>query len=154
VNIMIYCHICKSESIDFCSHMWLHWLLNIIFCSSFCVLLSFHKSFNQIVCLFVFNTTMQILWAQKYEYGVLFITHAREIFKSLVFDSLNKTPYSQYIGIYTLQSNGVLASGWDKAPLSYMIYSALFMPPFCKGGAVLSYTYYSGSAARFGSWLK
>ena len=36
-------------------------------------------------CLYL--TTMQILWARKYEYGVLFITHAREIFKSLVFDS-------------------------------------------------------------------
>ena len=36
-------------------------------------------------CLYL--TTMQILWAWKYEYGVLFITHAREIFKSLVFDS-------------------------------------------------------------------
>ena len=66
VNIMIYCYICKKksmyshvttkvnvvtcESIDFCSHMWLHWLLNIMFCSSFCVLLSFHKIFNQIFC--------------------------------------------------------------------------------------------------------
>ena len=36
-------------------------------------------------CLYL--TTMQILWAQKYKYGVLFITHAREIFKSIVFDS-------------------------------------------------------------------
>ena len=36
-------------------------------------------------CLYL--TTMQILWAWNYEYGVLFITHAREIFKSLVFDS-------------------------------------------------------------------
>ena len=26
----------------------------------------------------------------------------------------------------------MLASGWDKAPLSYMIYSTLFMPPFAK----------------------
>ena len=33
-------------------------------------------------------------------------------------------------------SHGVLASGWDKAPRSYMIYSALFMPPFREGGAV------------------
>ena len=31
-------------------------------------------------------------------------------------------------------ANGVLASGWDKGPLSYMIYSALFMPPFREGG--------------------
>ena len=65
---------------------YLHWLLNIMFCSSFCVLLSFHKIFNQFfACLYL--TTMQILWARKYEYGVLFITHAREIFKSLVFAS-------------------------------------------------------------------
>jgi hypothetical protein len=28
----------------------------------------------------------------------------------------------------------VLESGCDKAPLSYMIYSALFMPPFTKVG--------------------
>ena len=62
VNIMVYCYICKKkvnvvtcESIDFCSHMWLHWLLNIMFCSSFCVLLSFHKIFNRIFFLFVFN---------------------------------------------------------------------------------------------------
>ncbi len=40
---------------------------------------------NFFACLYL--TTMQILWAQKYEYGVFFITHAREIFKSLVFDS-------------------------------------------------------------------
>ena len=44
-------------------------------------------------CLYL--TTMQILWARKYEYGVLFITHAREIFKSLVFDSW--TPYSHFL---------------------------------------------------------
>ena len=30
----------------------------------------------------------------------------------------------------------MLASGLDKAPLSYMIYSTLFMTPFCEGGAV------------------
>ena len=36
-----------------------------------------------------------------------------------------------------LYYNGVLASGWDKALLSYMIYIALFMPPFREGGAVL-----------------
>ena len=33
--------------------------------------------------------------------------------------------------------NGVLASGWDKEQLSYMIYSALFMPHFHEGWAVL-----------------
>ena len=33
--------------------------------------------------------------------------------------------------------NGVPASGCDNAPLSYLIYSALFMPPFREGGAVL-----------------
>ena len=37
--------------------------------------------------------------------------------------------------------NGVLASGWYKAPLSYMIYSALFMPPFWEGGAVFPAEY-------------
>ena len=33
-----------------------------------------------------------------------------------------------------MHCNGVLASGWDKAPLSNMIYSALIMPPFREGG--------------------
>ena len=33
--------------------------------------------------------------------------------------------------------NGVPASGCDTAPLSYLIYSALFMPAFCEGGSVL-----------------
>ena len=33
--------------------------------------------------------------------------------------------------------NGVPASGCDNAPLSYLIYSALFMIPFCEGGAIL-----------------
>ena len=32
---------------------------------------------------------------------------------------------------------GACNSGWDKAPPSYMIYIALFMPHFCEGGAVL-----------------
>ena len=35
--------------------------------------------------------------------------------------------------------NGVLASGWYKSPLSYMIYSAYYAPPpFREGGAVFS----------------
>ena len=34
--------------------------------------------------------------------------------------------------------NEVLASGWDIAQLSYMIYSGIFMPPFREGGAVLT----------------
>ena len=46
-------------------------------------------------CLYL--TTMQILWARKYEYGVLFITHAREIFKLRVkdewFEDFSKVPW-------------------------------------------------------------
>ena len=33
--------------------------------------------------------------------------------------------------------NGVPASGCDTTPLSYLIYSGLFMPPFHEGGAEL-----------------
>ena len=32
------------------------------------------------------------------------------------------------------KSNEVLESGWYKAPLSYMIYSAYYCPPFVKVG--------------------
>ena len=37
--------------------------------------------------------------------------------------------------------NGVPASGWDKAPLSMMIYSMFFLPPFCEGGAILNWNW-------------
>ena len=79
------------EIIDFCNHMWLHWLLNIMFCSSFCVLLSFQKIFNQIFRLFLFNYNANTV-RRKCEYGVLFITNATEILKSqalLVFTQRN-----------------------------------------------------------------
>ena len=40
--------------------------------------------------------------------------------------------------VYIIQvgsrNNGVLESGWYKAPLSYMIYSAYYCPPFVKVG--------------------
>ena len=36
-----------------------------------------------------------------------------------------------YIGVH----------GWDKAPLSMMIYSLFFLPPFCEGGAILNWNW-------------
>ena len=38
--------------------------------------------------------------------------------------------------LYWNQMRVVLASRWDKAPLSYMIYSTLFMPQYREAGAV------------------
>ena len=37
-----------------------------------------------------------------------------------------------------MNSNGVLESGWYKAPLSYMIYIAYYCPPFVKVGPYYS----------------
>ena len=49
--------------------------------------------------------------------------------------------------------NGVLASGWDKGPLSYMIYSVLFMPPFAKVGLYSSHFCTSFGYKRCDSFL-
>ena len=84
-------------------HMWIQWILgcqvkvNVLTCDyiDFWTLCFAHHfvywcHFTRFLIKFfacLYLTTMQILWARKYEYGVLFITHAREIFKSFIFDS-------------------------------------------------------------------
>ena len=40
------------------------------------------------------------------------------------------------------QCNGVPASGWDNAPLSSMIYNALFLPHFLKVGLYQNARYF------------
>ena len=112
VNIMIYCYICKKkvnvvtcESIDFCSHMWLHWLLKIMFCSSFCVLCCHFTRFLIKVFACLYLTTMQILWARKYsivfcsslmlEKSSNHLSSTRDLKISLAF-VMNKTPCSHF----------------------------------------------------------
>ena len=84
-------------------------------------------------------STKKVLAKQFTRYGHKMAIYESNIF-SFVLQNWKKNRKEIFCFLScSFWSNGVLASGWDKVLLSYMIYSALFMPPFREGRAVLRF---------------
>ena len=116
-----------------------------------------YKHLAEVVCFFDWNSVEIVLTYQKtvvawknmtggnhissgrwwYLFGVFNFSGPVRQFQYYIIISSQKMRYLWRRINNFLDSNGVLESGWYKAPLSYMIYSEYYCPPFVKVGPYL-----------------